>query len=84
MKKKSDLLMDAFGVSSFFLSSQLRLSAVSVAFDFSASLNDVTPVSPISFPVDEKRKEKSELSMDVFCVSSSVFTIQIEFRKCCV
>ena len=47
-----------------------RLSVVSVVFDFNASLSDVAPVSPILFPVDEKRKEKSELLMDVFCVSS--------------
>ena len=43
---------------------------MSVVFDFSASLNDVAPVSPIPFPVDTKRNEKSELLMDVFCVSS--------------
>ena len=53
----------------FLLSSQLRSSSVSVEFDFSDSLNDVAPVSPIRLPVDEKRKEKSELLMDVFCVS---------------
>ena len=52
------------------MSSQLRLSLVSVAFDFSASLNDVAPVSPMLLPVFVKRKEKSELLMDVFCVSS--------------
>ena len=43
---------------------------MSVVFDFSASLNDVAPVSPMLFPVFVKRKEKSELLMDVFCVSS--------------
>ena len=42
---------------------------MSVVFDFSASLNDVAPVSPMSFPVDVNRKGKSELFMDVFlCV----------------
>ena len=46
------------------------LSSVSVVFDFNASLNDVAPVSPILLSVDLKRKEKSELLMDVFCVSS--------------
>ena len=51
------------------MSSQLRLSSVSVVFDFSASLNDVAPVSPMLFSVYAKRKEKSELLMDVFCVS---------------
>ena len=54
----------------FLLSSQLRLSSVSVVFDFNDSLNDVVPVSPIQFPVDAMIMEKSELLMDVFCVSS--------------
>ena len=57
---------------------------MSVVFDFSASLNDVAPVSPILLPVNVKRKEKSELLMNVFCVSSFVFTTQIEFSECCV
>ena len=57
---------------------------MSVVFDFNASLNDVAPVSPILFPVDAMRNEKSELLMDVFCVSSFVFTPQIEFRECFV
>ena len=48
----------------FLLSSLLRLSFVSVVFDFSASLNDVAPVSPMSFPVDLMRIEKSGLLMD--------------------
>ena len=42
---------------------------MSVVFDFNASLNDVAPVSPMLFPVDVMRMEKSELLMDVFCVS---------------
>ena len=52
-------------------------------FDFNDSTNDVAPVSPILFPVYEKRKEKSELLMDVFCVSF-VFTAQIELSECFV
>ena len=43
---------------------------MSVEFDFSDSLNDVAPVSPMLLAVDAKRKEKSELLMNVFCVSS--------------
>ena len=35
------------------LYSQIRLSAVSVVFDFNASLNDVAPVSPMLLSVDE-------------------------------
>ena len=54
---KSELLMDAFCVSSLFLSSQLRMSSASVVFDSNASLNDVAPASPMSLSVVEKRKE---------------------------
>ena len=36
----------------FLLSSLHRLSFVSVVFDFSASLNDVAPVTQISLPVE--------------------------------
>ena len=68
--ERSELLMDVFCVSSFLLFSLPRSSFVSVVFDFSASLNDVTPVSPMLLPVDATRKGKSELLMDVFCVSS--------------
>ena len=42
----------------FLLFSQLRLSIVSVVFDFNDSLNDVAPVSPMLFPVDAKIKGK--------------------------
>ena len=57
---------------------------MSVVFDFNDSLNDVAPVSPILFSVDVMRKEKSELLMDAICVSSFVFTLQVEFSECCV
>ena len=80
-KEKSELLMDVFCVF-FLLSSQLRLSLVSVVFDFTASLNDVTPMSPMKLSVDDMRMEMSELLMDVFCVSSFVFTTQIELNEC--
>ena len=52
------------------LSSLSRLSSVSVVFDFNDSLNDVVPVSPMLLPVDVMIIEKSDLLMDVFCVSS--------------
>ena len=48
------------------MSSHLRLSLVSVVFDFSTSLNDVVPVSPILLSVDVKGKEKNDSLMDVF------------------
>ena len=38
-------------------------------FDFSNSLNDVAPVFPMLLSVHVKRKQKSGLLMDVFCVS---------------
>ena len=49
--EKNGLLMNAICVL-FHLSSQLRLSSVSVMFDFNASLNDVAPVSPMLLSVD--------------------------------
>ena len=67
----------------FLLSSQLKSSSVSVVFDFNDSPNDVAPVSSILFAIDAKRKEKSELFMDVICVSF-VFTTQIKCSECCV
>ena len=51
----------------FFPSSLLlKLSFVSVVFDFNDSLNDVAPVSPILLSVDVRRKKNSELLMNVF------------------
>ena len=49
--------MDVF-CAFFLLSSQPRLSSVSAVFDFSDSLNDVAPLSPMWLTVDEKRKER--------------------------
>ena len=46
----------------------LRSSFVSVVFDFNASLNDVSPVSPKQLPVVLMRIEKCRLLMDVICV----------------
>ena len=68
-KEKSELLMDVFCIF-ILLSSLHRWRSVSVVFDFNDSLNDIVPVYPMLFTVDEKRKEKSELLMDVFCMSS--------------
>ena len=55
--EKGELLMDVLCVF-FLLSSQPRLSFVSVVFDFNASLNDFTPVSPIPLPSDMMRMKK--------------------------
>ena len=68
----------------FLLSSPLRLSSVSVVFDFNASLNDVAPVSPMLLSVDLMRMKKSGLLVGAICVVSFVFTNQIEFCECCV
>ena len=54
----------------FLLSLLPSFSSVSVVFVFNASLIDVVPLSLMLFPVDVMRMEKSELLMDVFCVSS--------------
>ena len=43
---------------------------MSVVLGFNDSLIDVIPASPMLLPVYEKRKENSELLMDVFCVPS--------------
>ena len=59
----------------FILSSLSILSLVSVVFDFSASLSDVAPVSPILLTVYAMGKEKNDLLMDVLYVPSFVFTI---------
>ena len=76
--------MDAICVL-FLLCSPLKSSFVSVVFDFSASLNDVAPVSSILFTVDEMIMEKCRLLFVViFCVVSFVFTHKIELSECCV
>ena len=69
----------------FLLCLQLRLSFVSVVFDFNASLNDVAPLSPISFAVDLMRMEKEWVADGRnLCVVSFMSTIKIESRECCV
>ena len=55
--EKSGLLMDVI-CAMFLLSSPLRLSSVSVVFDFNASLNDVAPLSPILLSVELMRVER--------------------------
>ena len=60
-----------------------RLSLLSVVFDFNDSLNDAAPVSPISFPVDAKRRERVNCWwMSFVCLLSFVFTPQIKFSEC--
>ena len=70
----------------FLLSSLIRLSFVSVVFDFNASLNDATPVSPILLSVDVKINEKAWFvgGCNLCVLSSFVFTFQIEFSECFV
>ena len=51
---------------------------MSVVFDFSDSFNDVAPVSPMLLPVVVKRKGKSDLLMDVFCVFSFFYLYRSE------
>ena len=56
--KESELLMGVVCVPFFPLSSQVRLSSVSVVFNLNASLNNVAPVPPILLSVYVMRKEK--------------------------
>ena len=81
--EKNGLLMDVIYVL-FLLCSQLRLSFVSVVFDFNASLNDVAPVSPMLFPVDLMRMEKEWIVGGYHVCYCFVITPQMEFRECCV
>ena len=74
--EKSGLLMDAICVL-FLLCSLSRLTFVSVVFDFNASLNDAAPVSPMLFPDDLMRVEKSELLVNVICV---LFLLPLQLR----
>ena len=65
----------------FLLFSQHRSSLVSVVFDFSASLNDVAPVSPISLPVDVTRYKSVKRPLFHFFFDGLVtgLTVQIDF-----
>ena len=73
----------------FLLYSSLRLSFVIDVFDFNASLNDFTPLSPMLFTVDMMRLKKSGLLMDTICVlfclcslfSSSSVTVVFVFNN---
>ena len=66
MRIKSGMMVDAFHL--FLLSSPFRKSFVIAVFDFSASLNDFAPVSPMLFSDELMRMEKSVSLMDVICV----------------
>ena len=79
----SGLLMDSICML-FLLCLPYISNTVRVVFDFSASLNDFAPVSPILFPVDMMLKEKSGLLMDAICVLFLLFTTQMEICECCV
>ena len=65
----------------FLLCSRLRLSFMSVVFDFNASLNDVAPLSPMLFPVVLITIEESGLLMDVIYV---LFLLSSQLRLNCV
>ena len=69
----------------FRLYSPLRSSFASVVFDFIASLNDVAPNPPMSFPVELTRSEKQVKCLWIsFLCYFFVFTPHIEFNECCV
>ena len=54
----------------FLLLSPLRLSVVSVVFDFSDSLNDVVPLSPIPLSVDILKTRHRDLLVNVLSSQS--------------
>ena len=59
MKNERKRIVDGCHLCVFFpLSSQVRLSSVSVVFNLNASLNNVAPVPPILLSVYVMRKEK--------------------------
>ena len=58
---KNEPLIDAICVL-FLLSSLSRLRFESVVFDFNASLNDVAPVSPMLFSVDDTQHKTVKLT----------------------
>ena len=68
----------------FLLRLQLRLSSMSVVFDFNASLTDAAPVSPISLSADLMKMEEWIVDGCHLCVVSFVFTSQVELSECCV
>ena len=51
----------------FLSSSHIRLSSVIVVFDFSASLNDVNPLSLMLLPVDFMRMEECVVDRYPLC-----------------
>ena len=81
--EKCGLLMDVICVL-FLLSLPLRLSSVSVVFDFNASLNDVAPVFPIQQTVDLMKIKELIADGCHLCVVSFVLTPQTELSECCV
>ena len=68
----------------FLSCSHLRLSSVSVVFDFNASLIDVAPVFPILLSVDLMRMEKEWIVGGYHLGCFFVLTSHIEFSECCV
>ena len=63
------------------LSSQPKLSSVSVMFDLNDSLNDFAPLFPMLLPVDMKREMERVICwwLSFVCLLSFVFTTKIEF-----
>ena len=76
--EKSGLLMDAICVL-FLVCFQYILSVASVVLDFNASLIDAAPVSPILFPVDLMRMEKSKLLMYTICMFLLCSQLRLSF-----
>ena len=82
-KNRNERIVNCWWISfvCLLLPSLSRLSSVSVVFDFSDSLNDVAPVSPMSLSVYVKKKEWF-VDGCLVCLLSFAFTVQIEFSEC--
>ena len=76
---KSRSLINSFYYEMIHLCSPQRKSTVSVVLDFNASLNNVAPVSPIQFPVDSMKGEKSFYGrlLCVFCIYLSDWVLWV-------
>ena len=61
----------------FFLVLPLRLRAVSVVFDFNASLNDVVPVFLMLLTIGLMRMEKGDSFLNIAYVWHSIFVFTL-------
>ena len=83
-EKGMELIVDWCFLCVFLLFSLHRVSFASVVFDFSDSLNDVAPVSPISFTESIVKRKEWFIGGCLLCFSLVVFTHQSKLKESCV